>query len=359
MDFTSPWMTIAHYPHHTRVTSYPNAFQKGTEPGKACKQPQFVTMVGKKTKSAILRTISCAPNDPLLRVSHGQVYIRNDTISDRALCYIDCEAHIFKPKHIDSARGAGPSSKIDVPSYPSARSFGNIFCSRVLAPLSTLVCYFAADLGGLRGVAKLLAEQLLNSIDTDMPSQAQTGILVIAATTATTFEQAVAELKIANFVRQFADAETRGRNPKMDAKIDRLCSVLRVVGFHAGLSLQNRTKIFRRTVSAISSARAASRCGSGMAFSANHAESLFSSLLRHFSSQSQDEFSYISASRPQGFGVGNFSRQLSKLLQAMPSEAYLWHSVVPHVAAALLLASFPPDSHCECTSIRSTPVEQS
>ncbi|KAF2103254.1 FabD/lysophospholipase-like protein [Rhizodiscina lignyota] len=341
-------MTITHELAQTRVTRYPHAFRAVQTRSRDL--PQFVVLVGKQSKSSMLRTILDTPNDPLLRGTHGQIYIRADTRSNRPLYYIDCEANLFKPKHADSAKGVGPSDVTKVNWLSTQRlstcSFGNLLCADVLAPLSSLVCYFAADLGGLRGVARLLAEQLLHSKGTDLPPEASAAILIITDTRSATFEQAVAESRMVELVKHFIAAEAP-IEPQLAAKVDRLCKSLRVIGFHNSLNLQKRCKTFRSIVSAVSDAQATSRSLLCLAFSARHAEALFTSLLHHFSTQNQDRFSFVDASRPDGFSISRFPQQLQKLLQLMPSEAYLWHSVVPYVANALLLASFPPGSHCE------------
>ena len=46
-----------------------------------------------------------------------------------------------------------------------------------------------------------------------------------------------------------------------------------------------------------------------------------------------------------------FQKHLQELISKMPSQAWLWHFVVPLTASALLLTSYTPGSHCKSRMI--------
>ena len=70
---------------------------------------------------------------------------------------------------------------------------GSLLCDRVLLLFSDVVCYFVTDLGGLRGVSKLMAWQAVKSPSSDLP--VLLCILLVFDTSLFTFDENIAELK--------------------------------------------------------------------------------------------------------------------------------------------------------------------
>lgn len=54
--------------------------------------------------------------------------------------------------------------------------------SHLLTPISNIVCYFAADYGGLKGIASALAQQAMLPLSHNLPAPVLPHILVVTST---------------------------------------------------------------------------------------------------------------------------------------------------------------------------------
>jgi len=70
---------------------------------------------------------------------------------------------------------------------------GSLLCDWVLSLFSNIVCYFVTDLGGLRGVSKLMAWQVVESPSSDLP--VLPCILLVFDTSSSIFNKNIAESK--------------------------------------------------------------------------------------------------------------------------------------------------------------------
>ena len=221
---------------------------------------------------------------------------------------------------------------------------GSLLCDRVLSPFSDVICYFVMDLGGLRGVSKLMAWQAVESPSSDLPVLPR--ILLVFDTSSPTFDENIAESRslplitetMQNF-KQYSKAED------VDIDLKAHFHSIRVLGLNSSMSLAKRSCAFRKRILSMSEEACVSRQSTRVKFRFEHFKALSSLALEHFCSTITAPFSFIQAARPCGFSNEGFSACLRDLIEHMPSQAWLWHFVAPLVASALILSSYPPGSH--------------
>jgi len=312
-----------------------------------------VTFVGRKEKASTLRQLLGGPASDCPLEPHGQVWLWSDpkTRQDESpLVFIDCEVHNYSASHWQACddRGQVISRKIDwlQPGGRCSKALGMQLTNAVLAPFSNAVCYFAPDLGGLRGVSRVIAGQLLANPKHNLPRAVSPCILVLLNTSSATFDASIAETRLHNMIqREMTGLKNEAREDKMEADVDSSVRNVRVVGLSTRLDDGARSAALRRRLQSISREAQRARSSSRLRFRFDHFRALSSSLLDHFCFEPSRPFSFIEASRPRAFTTREFPTHLHELMERMPSQAWLWHAVAPLVSSALALASYPPGAH--------------
>jgi hypothetical protein len=82
-------------------------------------------------------------------------------------------------------------------------------------------------------------------------------------------------------------------------------------------------------------------------FNFNHYQALASAALDHYCTTVSKPFSFVHATRPSEFSSECFETCLRDIIECIPSQAWLWHFITPLTASALVMANYPPDSHCK------------
>lgn len=121
---------------------------------------------------------------------------------------------------------------------------------------------------------------------------------------------------------------------------------IRVLGLHKDISPELRSKLLRRCIASVSTSVQSARRASRMLFTTRHARAFLEMLVEDFCN-GQEKFDYIIASRTAGFSTQDLLNHVQQLLGIVPSDGWLWHTATPLLASALLLASYPPGSHCK------------
>lgn len=311
--------------------------------------PDFVTLIGGTCKSKLLRELVAYAPTP-----HHEVHLCAEPRSyrgDTPRIFIDCGLHRERPR---SAR----QSDLEISprrywkiSWAKQQGYSNniahLFYSRVLAPLSSVVCYFAPDLGGLRGVAKLIAHQLISGSPNRLQSEALPRALVVVDTSSYVFDACVEETRLLDEIS--SALQESGRPSKLEDVWPDLLSHfhnIRVLGLQKDASPELRSRILRRRIASVSASVQSGRRNSQTLFAAHHSFNFFGMLIDNFC-DGQNSFDFIKSSRAVGFSLRDFPVHLKDLFDTMPSEAWLWHTVTSLVASTLFLASYPPGSHCE------------
>ncbi|KAK6428380.1 hypothetical protein LTR95_015477 [Oleoguttula sp. CCFEE 5521] len=224
------------------------------------------------------------------------------------------------------------------------RKIANELCGRSILPLCDTLCYFAGDLGGLKGVASLIAEQIAHQPASVMTFAALPRVLVVFESAARHFDSHSIEAKLLQLVRDVTD-EACGVDDKVDERLKLHFHEVRVFGLRKRASAKDRCAQIRRRLCSIKQSALSARRASGLQFRHEHALALSSRLLNHYQHDRRSMFSYAAATRPEGFSLEAVITHVRELLSLLPSEAYLWHLVVPLLSSAILLSAFPPGSH--------------
>lgn len=321
--------------------------------------PSFVTLIGKRTKSALLshlldlneirdkedsRSTPCA--QVFLRAEHRQRTDRSPLI------FIDCAMNSgYSSQHkMCPSPGSIAPRRIEWLEHGQrlGKRFANTLCTRVFAPFSSVLCYFAADLGGLRGVAVLLAEHITTCKMHDLPAAVSPRILVIFGSSTSYANTGEAEIKLFRLIRYYAQILTEDDGVALEIE-SRLDSI-RTLALPKDMTIEDQAVTFQKRISLMSHDAQNVRSSHYSAFSYGHFQALSSALLDHFCSNIHAPFSFIKASRPIDFTTAEFSVHLRELVDQMPSEAWLWHAVIPLLSSALALAVQPPGSHRNSTT---------
>ena len=170
--------------------------------------PSLITLVGKSEKSLFLQELGCPnrTNERLLH-PHGHVRVWGDSETRRdynPLIYFDCEVQNKKTsnnlhmyKRVGSIRTIVSTQAQQASSY---RQIGNLLCSRVLSPISFVICYFVKDCGGLQGVARFIAENASEKSTSDLPQSTLPCVIVVTDTQSQNFSPKVTEGKLTSLI---------------------------------------------------------------------------------------------------------------------------------------------------------------
>ncbi|KAK3117341.1 hypothetical protein LTR53_001392 [Teratosphaeriaceae sp. CCFEE 6253] len=225
------------------------------------------------------------------------------------------------------------------------RRVGNLVSARALAPLCASVCYFASDLGGIRGVAALIAALIDETPPSDLPNSCLPNALVIVDTASEDFDSPVAEKCLleavteslhSNGQRSLDDVRRQLKNHFKDTHVAGICSYRPV---------QTRARQVRRRLISTRNEWLTARKEGGFLFQRQHFQHLSGKLLDHFCKYPHSPFSFVAASRPVGFTSADVDYHLREISALMPSEVWLWHLACPLVASAIIFASHPPGAH--------------
>ncbi|OCL03051.1 FabD/lysophospholipase-like protein [Glonium stellatum] len=307
------WVQVTHTRSESTLTEYKSAF-KSLILSKAGLTPSFVTLIGRRTKAILLSQALGTPNRPSLINSHDDIYLRTDpkTRNDESpLIYIDSKIYSHSLSHLTphSRHGAKTPRRIEwlESGHRSAKTISNLLLANVLAPLSDVVCYFASDLGGLRGVLRLLAAQAVAPAPHDLPQVALPRILVIIGTSSLKFDPSIIKSKLhAYIINDIKEIKDFNQEEEIERMLQSHFHSIQVLGLNQDLNYLIRSSMLRKRLLSI----------------------------------------YIEARwARRWFSTQDLQLHLQELMSKMPSQVWLWHFVVPLIASALILASYTPRSH--------------
>lgn len=350
----SLWVSLSHLDTGTILVehrkTYTSLFQRGALASQ--RTPAFVTLVGKRAKSALLRQLLGGAGNDLLRDSHHQVHVWTDPRTlkeDSPLVLLDCELQHYSSRQWIRPADLGEDVSRQIewlsPGSRLSNKVGNEFCARVLAPLSNVVCLFASDLGGIKGVAKLLAEHAIGAPPSDLPAAVLPRVIMVIDTNATDFDESIAESKLTRAITE----AIKWIEPETEHDVQRDLSSsyhdIRVLGLKRHSSPTSRATAFRKRISSVSDDVQLARQLHNLLFNFNHFRAFSGSILHQFCSTPLSTFHFVQASRPAGYKSDHLATHLQDVISKVPSQAHLWHAIIPLLASAMLLASYPPGSH--------------
>jgi hypothetical protein len=282
---------------------------------------------------------------------HAQVHLWKDPSAVESI-FVDFELHSYDVPQWTFAEYDGPeimrtANWLDSTDGPFTRSrVAHLICGRVLSPLADVLCYFASDLGGTKGVAALLAMHMREPPASDTPAGCLPRVVVVVETAAKKFDSAAAERALINSI-----SHQSGVDPETDvaSRLLLFFSQIRVVGVPKGMHTREATEAFQTRLQTIRKGAAAARKLQGYLFARDHAFTFSSRLLDHFCSEYDRTFSFLVSSRPHDFSLHDFSAHITELFAVLPSQVWLWHLACPLIASAVIFASYPPSSHGMCS----------
>lgn len=216
--------------------------------------------------------------------------------------------------------------------------------SDVLLPISGVVYYFAADLGGTTNVALILVKQKLRTPNFTGPTPVLPRIVIIVEErhdvlptdhTAAFLEQLTKALKNLDPLRSSVDSTDRVNLHFGSIKASCFGQSNRGI----------RATAIRGQMQATVYSLIQRRKDRRVLFNFKHIQSFSSILLENFGSTGPIDFTFVKASRPQGFRIDTFSYHVREVLDLIPSEAWLWHFIALLVASCILVAMYRPKCH--------------
>jgi len=328
----------------------------------------MITLIGQHSKTLVMRKLRF---DPRAQESiAGEIHLRCDSDTLRQSSprlFADCELHI--PDRIDKIETDRPSGdvlrrpllwnkRVEFGADPTI--IAHMIYAKLLAPFSTLLCFFADDLGGLVGVAGTLAVWLMNfsNRSVDIPAPAYPRVLVLVSdnenilqneTRATkmfmTQLRREAERKIGNISKH---ANGRARKGELDRILAQQFGSIRVVPLPDPKSPARTWQAIRARIFRDSDELQMRRSESYIAFSARHFRTFFQLASDHFCSDIISPFNFIKASRIPNPVSSEISSHLNTfLMQVGPSQ--ILHFAVPVIASALAFDSYLPGMHRRMT----------
>lgn len=338
-----PWVTISHTKdNYSTFRSYDAAFDDLCIDHQST--PMIISFIGKHEKSNILRQlIACPDQYPLL--PHGQVYIWPHEVtrdSSEPLLFLDSELQSYNSTHWkEPIRYDSPelSQNISWLEFGDQNRIVALFNANILTPLSSVMCYFLEDFGSLKDIAEHLAEQMDVSDIFDMATMVHPEVLVISQEPRDEFEMDT-ERKLAEYIKHARQRRASPNAPPNDANYGKIS-----IFYLEWSNRASRAEILLQKIKDLKQDIMSVKRSKKLVFRYNHLRAFARLLLQKFSTEPLGRFSFIAASRPEGFSSAEFETHLQELLDILPSEAWLWHLVAPLVASCLVYANYPPGSH--------------
>jgi hypothetical protein len=354
--FGNPWILLSRKPHAAlRINSDIHHSANLIPSSHESTYPSIISLLGKGHKSEVLRNILGGPDSNYPQEQHGQIHLWLEPQSSRLnpLLFADCEINHYNSSQWQTSLSSGPAAYTPIQWAPPGRiasvELGSSVCSRILVPMSNVVCIFASDFDGIPGTARFIAKLIQVSSNHDISGLFKPRLLVVVSSQSTRLSEPKVESRILSVIQDQLSNEHENQEPRsVENQIYTVFHSLRVLILRPGLhNGTERAQIVRTRLLIMDGDAYKSRTSNRVLFSFSHIQSLFSSLITHFCKEEDKAFSFIGHSRPHGFNHEMLNEHLKSLLTVIPCEAWLWHFIIPLLASSLLLATYPPESHCK------------
>ncbi|KAH0542474.1 hypothetical protein FGG08_003145 [Glutinoglossum americanum] len=354
MATQNKWIRLVQTKHQITLIEHKDAYASLPliQPKTFCQTPALIMLIGKTSKSIALNNFLNGENSE--SNSQGAIGLCADPLTykeDSPLIYVDCDLHNF-PLERDSEYHRGDMIRhpilwpeLDVDTMTTEAIVSRLYI-RLVAPFSSVICFFGSDHGGMRATARRLASWTISKPPSDLPSDAAPRVLVVVETTCATFNTKAAEQKLFQYITEesykmyglidFEQVKSNLERHFQDIKI------IYVEG-RLGRSKQAAEVLRERIILEASKAQRA-RTDHNALLTFGHFQAFFHLACSHFSSSSLP-FQFVLASRLRNPVSHGFSKHLDELLRLTPTEDALWGVSVPLLASALVLDSCRPGMH--------------
>ncbi|KAH8787540.1 acyl transferase/acyl hydrolase/lysophospholipase, partial [Hyaloscypha sp. PMI_1271] len=308
--------------------------------------PQMITMIGRELKTSVMQKLrfGTGSQDGV----HGEIHLRADADSfkrNSPVLFADCELHdCSNISEISSTRPVGGivrqpllwhrrrSQDLDI------SNLAHLLYSKLLAPFSTVICFFADDLGGLSAVAQVLAFWVvgLSNRPSDLPPITNPQVLILTRC------RDVATYNEQKATKQFIKG--RLKKVELDRYLGAQFGSMRVVPLPEITSSTRSWKSLRSRILQDSADLQLRRTEAQVAFSASHFAAFFRLACEHFCADIVSPFSFVSSSRDPNPISTEYISHLNRFLNQVPM-AQLLSFAVPVIASAFVFDSYPPGMH--------------
>jgi hypothetical protein len=333
-----------------------NAFRQIRFPDE--QDPQMIMLIGAEQKARAIQRL-----EPSLKIqgTHEKIHLllAPDNAKARSpVLLADCELHntLFLSRVLDTPgvehhpllwhqKSLTESLGVHSPAY--------LVYTKLLCPFSTLVCFFADDLGGTRAVANLLASWITSSTyrSSDLPVSTYPRVLIFKAHDNNSSSEEKATIDFMEVLEEETHARTERWGREFDALLKQHFGGLRVLALPNEAATQSQIpemddlwKSLRIRVIRGSQRIHDRRRKAQVAFSATHFKAFFHLATKHFSKTISIPFSFMKASRLANPVPQDFSTHINNFLTDI--ELPLVESFgIPFIASAMTLDSYPPGMH--------------
>ncbi|KAH9204856.1 patatin-like phospholipase-like protein [Leptodontidium sp. 2 PMI_412] len=311
-------------------------------------QPSLFVLIGNKSKSLALRELFGTKKAGRFRNKRhaGEIHLHLDPSS------------VFHSRPILIADGDLPqqSLRAKVPSAqkcheimrraypkPAADSRSTLdgttdtIYSRLLLPFTDVFCFFSADLGGFRQIARHLAVWLEKGQPSTLPSSTYPRVIIVTEKIPLGAEREKEAKKA--FLWLLREETTHDLSEQISD-----IHIVALLPAHK-ISSEARYRRLKECLLNRSDEVRRNREDARSLFSATHFNALFRYVCDHFSQTSEEPFDFIKASRKQNPIPDDLAEHISNLLKHIKSAKELMEFAVPTIASSFLLDNYPPESH--------------
>ncbi|RDL41162.1 Uncharacterized protein BP5553_01141 [Venustampulla echinocandica] len=344
--------------HHQSYTVLHN-FQY---PGK--QTPQMIALIGQQTKSLSMHKLRFGLQSQ--DDNSGEIHLRADQDSlkhQSPILFADCELHnsltidytgsekltrdiVRRPLkwHNPVSRGADPLL------------LAHMLYAKLIAPFSTVICFFAEDFGGLPLVAKVLASWLISFSNrpSDLPASTHSRVLILTrGEDSVNFDEQTATRRFIlelgrESERHLGNWTGRSSGKAKQAELSRLLLAqfggLRVLKLPSLDATPRTWRVLRSKILQDSLELHTRRKEAQVAFSAPHLTAFFHAACDHFCTDIVSPFNFIRASRVANPVPTELPSNLTTFL-SLVDDSRILNFAVPVIASALVYNSYLDRMH--------------
>lgn len=304
-------------------------------------QPSLILLIGNTEKSVALRALFGLKRARRFTIKRnpGEVHLHLDPSSvfnGRPILLADGDV----PNYISGRRNAKADKCHETRRLPLRRS-GNTAAvdiyTHLLFPFTNVFCFFSADVGGFRQIARHLATWLERGHSSTLPKSTLPSVVIV--TDKITPRAEIEEEARKAFLWMLREETTKDLSKQISA-IDI------VALFPNGtMSIDARYRRVKERLMERSDQIRKSREGTRTLFSVTHFAAFFKYASGHFSESLHSPFDFLRASRVHNPVAPDLDEHLSNFLKHVTSSDQLMEFAAPTIASSLFLDSYPPEAH--------------
>ena len=324
----------------------------------------MITLIGQNIKTLSMQRLRFGSRAQ--ESIRGEVHLRVDKDSlehESPVLFADCELHNSSTiNKVDAERCPGDIVRRPLIWHKNVSqgldhvTLAHMVYSKLIAPFSTVICFFAEDFGGLPVVAEMLAFWLLSFSNrpSDLPPTTHPRVLILTQSDDhSIFNEQDATKKFMLHVGRETERKNGILTGKVNGKLrkaelDKLLGEqfggMRVLALPRLDSAWRAWKLIKTRIFKDSNEIQARRKDAQVAFSTTHFQAFFKFATIHFCSDIVSPFSFIDASRVPNPVPAEIMSHIGLFLKQVDQRQVL-NFAVPIIASALVFDSYPSGMH--------------